>query len=159
MHLFCVFASMALFCCSTALHCRVCLRVGGVVGAAAREVALHALLHWLWSLCLWLLWAVLVHSTSEICPRRVRRVPYFLLAGVRVALVCVLLLWSCKAELAACKTLAHPNFASTCDIRPRHCLAGPDTNPGMCLCSFILPVLQECVVLLIRPLPSQRPCL
>ena len=38
--IFLFFEAMALCCGSTALHCRVCLRVGGVVGAAAREVAL-----------------------------------------------------------------------------------------------------------------------
>ena len=39
------FAAMALCCCSTALHCRGCLRVAGVVRAAPREVALLHALH------------------------------------------------------------------------------------------------------------------
>ena len=116
MHLVCGFAAMALWCGSTALHCRVCLRVAGVVRAAPREVA--ALLHCTPSSACVILLALLGGARSLSQPGMSKRVRFalFVFAGSSYHARFVL---AGQAELAACNTLAHPQIASTRSIRPR----------------------------------------
>ena len=69
-------------------------RVDGVIGVAAREVALQHCTELLCVFC-WLFWAVLVTVQQDMSKQV--RVPYFVLAGARITQVGL----AARAELAA----------------------------------------------------------
>ena len=130
----CVFASMAL--------------------SVRREAA--ALLHCtlsLSSVCVFLL-ALLggARSLSQPGMSKRSRLPYLCSQGARITLV---VCWG-QAELAVCKTLAHPQIASICGIRPRHRLGGVDTSRGY---DFNLAHSRSCLRPAHLPLSLRTVCL
>ena len=101
----CVFASMALSVRRSVLRREVALPCCTSSGA-----------------CLWL-WAVLVHSSQRDMSKT--SASAFFVKSLRGAhAICCA---RSRVELRHVKALAHPQIASACDIRPRHCLAGVDT--------------------------------